>query len=78
MENDRNKQDLATVFNHQDNIFDNKNLRIFDIFTVNKNPFVNNGVSNKNFVDDELDQDTILSFNQTLQNYIKVSGENTA
>ena len=30
-------------------------------------------MSNKKYIDDELDKNTILRFNQTLQNYLKVS-----
>ena len=33
-------------------------------------------VSNKKYIDDELDKKTVLRFNQTLQNYLKVSSGN--
>ena len=44
-----------------------------DSITVNRNPTSDNEVSNKKYIDDELDKNTILRFNQTLQNYLKVS-----
>ena len=40
---------------------------------INNNPTDNNHVTNKKYVDDELDKNTILRFNQTLQTYLKVS-----
>ena len=44
-----------------------------DSVTVNKNPTSDNELSNKKYVDDEINKNTILRFNQTLQNYLKVS-----
>ena len=41
--------------------------------TINNNPSDDNHVSDKKYVDDELDKDTNLRFNQTLENYLKVS-----
>ena len=43
---------------------------------LNRNPSSDNEVVNKKYVDDELDKNTILRFNQTLENYLKVSVEN--
>ena len=40
---------------------------------INDDPLKDNHVSNKKYIDDELDKNTILRFNQTLQNYPKVS-----
>ena len=39
---------------------------------INRNSTSDNEVSNKNFIVDELDKNTIVRFNQTLQNYLKV------
>ena len=41
--------------------------------TVNKNPIDDNHVSNKKYIDDSIAEGTLLRFNQTLTNYLKVS-----
>ena len=61
------------VKNNQDNDFNDKKLTNIDSITVNRNPSADDELSNKKYVDDELDKNTILRFNQTLQNYLKVS-----
>ena len=61
------------MFNDQDNEFDNNKLTNLDSVTVNRNPNQYNELSNKNYVDDSIGEDTIVRFNQTLQNYLKVS-----
>ena len=74
----RNRRDLSSVFNDQDNEFDNNILTNLDSFTVNRNLNLDNELANKKYIDDELDKNTVLRFNQTLQNYSKVSvGNNT-
>ena len=69
----RNKRDLSSVFNEQDNEFDNNKLTNLDSVTVNRNPNLDNELANKKYIDDELDKNTVLRINQTLQNYLKVS-----
>ena len=69
----RNRRDLSSVFNDQDNEFDNKKLNNLGSIKVNRNPTSDNEVSNKKYIDDELDKKTKVRFNQTLQNYLKVS-----
>ena len=69
----RNKRDLSSVFNDQDNEFDNNKLTNLDSVTVNRNPILDNELANKKYIDDELDKNTVLRFNQTLENYLKVS-----
>ena len=69
----RDKRDLSPVFNDQDNEFDNNKLTNLDSVTVNRNPNLDNELANKKYIDDELDKNTVLRFNQTLQNYLKVS-----
>ena len=59
--------------NNQDNNLNDKKLTNLDSITINRNPTSDNEVSNKKFFDDELDKNTIVRFNQTLQNYLKVS-----
>ena len=61
------------VKNNQDNDFNDNKLTNINSITINNNPTDNNHVSNKKYIDDELDKNTILRFNQTLQNYLKVS-----
>ena len=40
---------------------------------MNRNPTSDNEVSNKNYIDDKLDKNTIVRFNQTLKNCLKIS-----
>ena len=77
-ENSRNKRVLSSVFNDQDNEFDNNKLTNLDSITVNRNPISHHELSNKKYVDDSIGEGTILRFNQTLQNYLKVSVGNDA
>ena len=51
---------------------DNKLINL-DSITINRDPTLDEEVSNKKYVDDHLDKNTFLRFNQTLQNYLKVS-----
>ena len=69
----RNKRDLSSMFNNQDNEFDNNKLTNLDSIQVNRNPNLDNELANKKYIDDELDKNTVLRFNQTLQNYLKIS-----
>ena len=69
----RIKRDLSSVFNDQDDEFDNNKLTNLHSVTVNRNPNLDNELANKKYIDDELDKNTVLRFNQTLQNYLKVS-----
>ena len=72
-ESSRNRRDLSSVFNDQDNEFDNNKLTNLDSVTVNRNPSSDNEVSNKKYVDESIGEGTLLRFNQTLENYLKVS-----
>ena len=69
----RNKRDLSSVINDQDNEFDNNKLTNLDSVTVNRNPSSDNEVSNKKYVDDSIGEGKWLRFNQTPENYLKVS-----
>ena len=69
----RNKWDLSSVFNDQDTELDNNKLTNLDSITVNRNANLDNELASKKYIDDELDKNTVLRFNQTLENYIKVS-----
>ena len=75
-ENERSRRDLGIDFynesndivkNNQVNDLNDDKLTIINSITINNNPADDNHVSNKKYIDDELDKDTILKFNQTLQ-----------
>ena len=81
-ENERSRRDVGLDFydessdlvkNNQDNDFNNNKLTIINSITINNNQTDDNHVSNKKYIDSELDKNTILRFNQTLKNYLKVS-----
>ena len=69
----RNRRSLSSVFLYQDNEFDNIKLTKLDGVVVNRNPSLGNELANKNYIDDELDKNTVLRFNKTFQNYLKAS-----
>ena len=81
-ENERSRRDVGLDFydessdlvkNNQDNDLNDNKLTNIDSITVNRNPSSDNELSNKKYIDDELDKNTIVRFNQTLQNFLKVS-----
>ena len=81
-DNERSRRDLGIDFynesnilvkNNQDNDFNDNKLTNINSITINNNPTDSNHVSNKKYVDDSLDKNTIVRFNQTLTNYLKVS-----
>ena len=81
-ENERSRRDVGLDFynessdlvkNNQDNDFNDDKLTNINSITVNRNPNLDNEVTNKKYVDDELNKNTILRFNQTLENYLKLS-----
>ena len=72
-ESSRNRRDLSSVFNDQDNEFDNNNLTNLDSITVSRIPSSDNELSNKKYVDDSIGEGNNDRFNQTLQNSLKVS-----
>ena len=63
-------EEVDLVENNQHNDFNNKKLTNIDSSTVNRNPTSDDEVSNKKYIVDELDKNTILRFNQTLQNFL--------
>ena len=81
-DNERNRRDVGLSFyneevnlvkNNQDNNLNDNKLTNINSIIINNNPTDDNHVSNKKYIDDELDKNTIIRFNQTLQNYPKVS-----
>ena len=63
--------DLVKI--NQDNDLKDNKLTNINSITINNNPIDDNHVSNKKYVDNELDKNTIVRFYQTLENYLKVS-----
>ena len=81
-ENERSRRNLGIVFynesnnlvkSNQDNDFNDNKLTNINSITINNNPTDDNHVSNKKYIDDSIAEDTLLRFNQTLMNYLKVS-----
>ena len=81
-DNERSRRDFGLDFynessdivkNNQDNDLNDNKLTYINSITINNNPVDDNHVSNKEYIDDELDKSTIVRFSQTLQNYLKVS-----
>ena len=79
---ERNRRDLGLDFynktsdlvkNNEDNNFNDNKLTNLDSITVNRQPTTNNELSNKKSVDDSMGEGTIVRFNQTLENNLKVS-----
>ena len=81
-ETERSRRDLGiNIFdessdqvknNQNNNVNDNKLINLISV-SVNRSPISDKELTNKKYVDDELDKNTILRFNQTLQNYLKLS-----
>ena len=61
------------VKNNQDNDFNDNKLTNINSITIKNNPTDDNHVSNKKYVDDSIAEGTLITFNQTLTNYLKVS-----
>ena len=81
-ENERSRRDVGLDFYdesndfvkiNQDNDLNDKKLTNLDSVSVNRKPNLDNELANKKYIDDELDKNTVLRFNQTLENYLKVS-----
>ena len=62
-----NRRDLSSVFNDQDNDYNNNKLNNLDSVTVSRNPSSDKELANKKYIDDELDKNTVFRFNQTLK-----------
>ena len=80
-ENERARRDVGFDFydesndlvKSKDNHLNDKKLTILDSITIIRNSSSDNVVANKKYIDDELDENTFVRFNQTLQNYLKMS-----
>ena len=71
-ESSRNRRDLSSVFNDQDNDLDSKKIADSDSVSVNRNPSSDNEIAYKKYVDDSIGDGNVLSFCQTLENYLKL------
>ena len=69
----RNRRDLSSVFNDQDNEFNNNKLTSLDSITVNRDPSSDNALADKKYIDDSIGEGTLVRFNQTLSNYLKLT-----
>ena len=69
----RNRRDLLSVFNDQDNEFDNNKFTNLISVTVNRIFISDNELSTKKYIDDSIVEGTLLRFIQTLENYLRVS-----
>ena len=81
-ENERSRRDLGIDFynessdlvkNNQDNDFNDNKLININSVQVNRVPDSENESANKKYINDSIGEGTLLRFNQTLQNYLKVS-----
>ena len=70
---DFNDESNDLVKNNQDKYFNDKKVIISGSITVNRDPGSDNELANKKYVDDSIGEGTIVRFNQTRQNYLKVS-----
>ena len=66
---------MSTVIFDKVDDFDNNQLTDLDSKKVNRNPLLGEEVSIKNYIDDELHQNTILRLKQTSENCFKISVE---
>ena len=66
-------EDVDLVKINQDKDFNDKKITNIHSTTFNRKPKLDIELANKKNLDDELDKNAIVRFNQTLQNYLKVS-----
>ena len=65
--------------NNKDNDLNDNKLTNIDSITVNRNPTSDNEVANKKYVDDSIgDNNNVLNFNQSEDNYLNVSVGNNS
>ena len=81
-ENERSRRDVGLDFyhessdlvkNNQDNDFNDNKITNLDSDQKNRNPSSDNELANKKYIDNLIGEGTLLRFNQTIQNYLKVS-----
>ena len=67
---------MSKVFNDQDNEVHIIMFTVLHSFTINRNPSLDDKLSTKIYIDDELGKNTVFRLKQTLQNYLKVPNLN--
>ena len=72
-ENSSNQRNISKILNNQDKEFDNIQLTNLDSTPIIRNPPLGKEITNKKNFDDVLDKNTIRSFNQRLEAYLKIS-----
>ena len=81
-ENERSRRDVGLDFydqssdlvkNNQDSDFNDNKIINLDSITVYRKFSSDNEVANKKYIDDSIEESTILRFNQTLENYFRIS-----
>ena len=72
-DNNRNRRDLSSVYNDQDNEFGEIILTNLNSVTVIREPSPDNEPANKKYIDNSKEEGAVVSFNQTLQNPFKGS-----
>ena len=72
----RNRRDLSSIFNDQDNEFDNNKLTNLDSITVTREPILDDELSTKKYFEASIGEGTLLAVDQTLENYLKVTAGN--
>ena len=86
-ENERSRRDLGIEFyaessdllkNNQDNDFKYNKITNINSIAINNNPTDNNHLSNKKYIDDELDKNSIVRINDdSNERYLQVHINNT-
>ena len=86
-DNERSRRDLGievynesskSVKNNQDNDFNDNKLTNINSITINTTPIDNNHVTNKKYIDDQLDKDTLVRLNDNSNDkFLKVNINNT-
>ena len=86
-ENERSRRDVGLDFyvesndlvkNNQDNDFNDNKLTNINLITINNNPTNNIHVTNKKYIDDELDKKTVVRLNDDSNDrYLQVRINNT-
>ena len=80
--NERSRRDVELNFydepndlvkNNQDNYLNDKKVKNLDSIRVNRTPISDKELASKKYIDDSIAAGTLLRFNQTLSNYLKVS-----
>ena len=70
---DSYNKSIDSVKNSQCNNFNDNEMTNLESVILKRNPSADNELANKKYIDDEINKNTILRFNQTPQKYLKIS-----